>query len=151
MAHRDLGNCNHRKHYQVYKLTEKILNLLKNATDDTIDVCDKTTAIDIVSGRKNKIESELLRAKKAYLAGVFELDEYTEIKSKLENELGELNSINIEDNSNEIRRKELSEKIKTVLDGINNLENIIEQRNLLFTIVKEIKIAPESIEIVYNI
>jgi short-subunit dehydrogenase involved in D-alanine esterification of teichoic acids len=106
--------------------------------------------INIVTGRKERIENELKRAKQAYLSEVFDLTEYSELKNRLEAELKDILVIqNDEGTQSKIKHELLLTQLKNVLESFEATEDINEKRNILLKVIKEIKISPNNIEIVY--
>ena len=109
---------------------------------------------------------------------MFELAEYGDIKSKLEQELKELAEVEVSDDvqnqlaevevsddvqkqlaevevSDDVQKQEkqdkLMDKISNVLEAMNSTDNSNEKRKYLQQIIKEIRISPNNIEFIYNI
>jgi site-specific DNA recombinase len=144
-------NCPHSKYYPVDKLEKGILKSLKTITKKKLVNCDIKEIIstnDILSNQKNKLSTELSRAKQAFLAGVFTLEEYTEIKNKVESDIANIeNSIS----SKEDKAGKMKKKITNMMDKFNQAETIIEKKNVLKEIIETIYISPESIDIHFTL
>ena len=89
----------------------------------------------------DKINMELSRAKQAYISGVFELDEYRELRSELE-----LQKKDIESSFSRVptplsdaeKRCILTKKIKSVWDLYETVQTAEEKRTILQTFIKQI-------------
>ncbi|MGE5631365.1 MAG: recombinase family protein [Caulobacteraceae bacterium] len=110
-------------------ILENIHNILTNANTE-IDIYNEDA---IIYNRRQQIQNELERAKKAYLAEVFTLEEYSKEKVRLENELSLLETKNT---SSDIVRK----KIKNMLDEYRECKTIQEKKAKLQSVIKEIKV-----------
>lgn len=134
----NLATCSFKK-YIPLKIEQKILEQLTLETEYDTDIVaqSQTTINDIYDTRKDRINKELQRAKDAYMAGIFTLDEYSKIRIKLENELKDLEKTIIPCPNNDKKNK-----IQETLKKIDEIEpdNIIERKKLLKSIIRSISI-----------
>lgn len=141
-----VNRCTNNKRYNAEQFEPYIINYLKEIMSELpteIQIKQKVDIIQILKDRKNKILAELNRAKKAYLAGVFTLEEYTDIKNNLDKELKETNK------PTETNREAFKDKIKTILDEFEAAETPPEKRTVLKKIIDVIYIYPDKIEIIF--
>jgi site-specific DNA recombinase len=147
-AHVDsVQRCTHSKSYNVKDIEKHILSSIKGITKKVLLDCDikeKVSVNDVLSNQKNKLSMELSRAKQAFLSGVFTLEEYTEIKNKVE---ADMVSIENSLSKKEDKADKMKIKIKTVMDKYNNAETISEKKAVLKEIIEYISISPDSIDI----
>lgn len=102
----------------------------------------------------DKINMELSRAKQAYISGVFELDEYRELRSELE-----LQKKDIESSFSRVptplsdaeKRCILTKKIKSVWDLYETVQTAEEKRTILQTFIKQICIYRDRWEVIFYI
>jgi site-specific DNA recombinase len=143
--------CTHRKHYSVVKLEEYILNYIKRVSkglENDYEV-KKSAVIDVLSSRKEKVQTELEQAKKAYLAQVFSLEEYSEIRNKLTKELEELEQTKPASNNND--KKTLRHNIKSDWNEFEKCETIPEKRSILKRFVDKILVSRDKISVIFYI
>jgi site-specific DNA recombinase len=149
-AQRCDGTCNHRKSYKSDILEHNINMLIKNIltqkkiTAHTVKKPVETN--NMLELRIEKINTEIERAKKAYLAGVFELDEYNETKTNLQHEIKEI-------------KQEIKQAIKTpnidvvqarnIYEKYINETDICKKRTILQALVEKIIISPDKPPEVY--
>jgi DNA invertase Pin-like site-specific DNA recombinase len=149
-------DCTHSKLYQHDKLEQHILDELRKilvSTDIAINVVDtKINEITtFVKNKKLKLQNELERSKRAYLSNVFSLEEYAEIKTRLEKELSEIQS---DENINEEERqkenaKQIKIKIMNTWDKLNSTEDVQIKKALLQEFIQSIFITPEKIDMYF--
>jgi site-specific DNA recombinase len=146
-----ISNCKHNKCYPVDKLENEILKSLKNISKKTLVDCnikENVSINDVLSNQKDKLSMELSRAKQAFLAGVFTLEEYTEIKNKVETDISNIeNSLS----SKEDKAGKMKKKINNIMDKYNQAETIIEKKNILKEIIECIYISPDKIYIDFTL
>ena len=111
----------------------KIENIKENKPD-----------IDILSIRREKLQKELERAKQAYLSGVFELQEYSDIRNKLEKELEEINIS--EPNKLKLEEK-MRKKIVSLWDKFESVKTIPEKKAILKEFIDCIYISRDGMHI----
>jgi hypothetical protein len=80
--------------------------------------------------RKAKLEKELARAKQAYLSEIFTLEEYGELKQRLEKELNEIT----------ILPEKEKHEIKTLYDSFVNAGTMSEKKAMLKQFINTITI-----------
>lgn len=139
--------CTNSKNYKAIKLENEISNILhdfmlnKSDIDFEIEKNKDTTINEILENRKIKIKTELDRAKKAYLAGIFELDEFTDIKNSLTQELEELKKETKPNTNNRKNEKKLlRQQLKTIWDEYTTEQDVCKKRSLLKNIINSITI-----------
>ena len=88
------------------------------------------------------------RAKEAYLSGIFELEEYSTIKNRIEKELLEIGKQNSERN----HAPDIREKIRKAMEEFNLLpeSDIVSRKKLLKTFIDNISISRNGITITYR-
>lgn len=143
MAKRDKTMCNHNKNYKaipfeghVIEQIREIINKRKNLT-----IKETVNLKDVIEARKEKISKELDRAKKAYIAGVFDLCEYRELKEKLEFEISEVKAP-------EPNQQEVKNKLLNILEEYESEKEPNKKRMILKKIIQEIRVSPDNIEVI---
>lgn len=114
-------------------------------------VCDFT---DTAKKQLEKIQTELIRAKNAYMSGIFELEEYREIRSDLERKqkMLELESCAAQPPVSEKEKQEaLVKKIKSAWDLYKTVQTAEEKRTILKTFIKRINIYRDRWQIIFYI
>lgn len=110
---------------------------------------------DTVKKQIDKIDSELKRAKNAYLNGVFDLEEYREIRSELEKRKKLLTAEfeqAVDSSISDAEQYEiLVKKIKSAWDLYKKVKTAEEKRTILSTFIKEINIFRDKWEVVFYI
>ena len=144
--------CSHTKMYRAEELETAIINQLAKVLENTnirLAVIKSEPICDTLQITKSKLESELSRAKIAYLEKAFTLEEYKEIKLRIEKELQLIKNIptDVPENQNFLR-----EKLKNVLEEFKAipLDNIIERKNCLKRLIHQILIYKNKIEIEFQ-
>ena len=153
-ARRDriVRKCTQRKYIKAARLEDKILqhitNILKSKTVN-IEAPTKETIIPIAD-RKEKILQELERAKVAYIRSVFSLDEFTEIKTRLENELKLVESEDIKPKTQKVNIKP---HIKTMLQELKSIpeDEILKRKAVLQKYIDRINYTPKELNIIWHI
>lgn len=140
--------CNFRKHFNAKKTNKRVLEDLERISNDTsIEIKTKTKVniSDIIGNYSTKIQIELKRAKEAYIAGVFELEEYSQIRTKLEKELKEISS----STPSQISQEDPREKIKKAMILFYSFpeDDIVNRKKALRTIIEYISIGRNGIDI----
>ncbi len=138
--------CNYQKHYLAKKMHIKIIKYLDDVADGKIlDYKTKRNVkiVDIVDNYSGKIQKELQRAKEAYIKGIFDLDEYSQIRLKLEKELKDLS------NSTPTPKLDIVDEIKNAMLKFHAIpeEDIVNRRLVLKTIIDYIVIGKNKIDV----
>lgn len=111
-------------------------------------------AEDSTKKKIEKINTELKRAKDAYLNGVFDLDEYREIRQSLESRKRILEAIPdapaVHQPANE-KEEILRKKIKSAWDLYEMVQTAEEKRTILKTFIHQIRIYRDKWEVVFYI
>jgi site-specific DNA recombinase len=139
--------CSHSKNYNTEKLENYIFNDLKTITKKVLVNCnikENISVNDVLSNQKNKLSMELSRAKQAFLSGVFTLDEYTEIKNKIDADMAIIEKSLA---SKEDKAGKMKVKIKNAMEKFEQAETIPEKKNILKEIIECIYISPDKIYI----
>lgn len=109
---------------------------------------------DTAKKQIEKIDTELKRAKNAYMNGVFDLEEYREIRTELEKrkkiltaESDKVSATVTDTDQYEI----LVKKIKSAWDLYKKVKTAEEKRTILSTFIKEINIFRDRWEVVFYI
>jgi len=97
----------------------------------------------IVHNRRQQIESELEKAKKAYFADIFSLEEYAQEKARLEDELRILESKKV---GTDIVR----DKIRNMLDEYKECKSVVEKKTKLQSVIKIIKVFEDSYSVEFH-
>ncbi len=158
--------CNHRTHYipgqphpcsnhkyrAAAKLQKYVEDFIKTHVLDHIDsdlrVSRKTPITGILDARKEKVIAEKSRAKAAYLAGVFTLDEYTDLKNNHDAELAEVQLLK----EKEAKGPDLEifrSKVKSAWDEYELAETPPEKRRILQKFIESILLFEDRIEIIF--
>ena len=115
---------------------------------------EKVKPADASKSQIEKINAELKRAKDAYLSGVFDLDEYREIRQGLEKNKKILEA-KTEDAPAPLQANEkediLRKKIKSAWDLYRNVQTAEEKRTILKTFIHKILIYRDRWEVVFYI
>jgi site-specific DNA recombinase len=150
-SHTDNPNrCQHRKCYSTKLLEEHLLkeikHMVKSVKAMNVNIIERNSVEDILINQKNKMEIELDRIKKAYIAGVFSLEEYQEEKNRI---LDQIKSIELSEKQNTDKEKEkrFQQKARTIWEEFEQLETIEERKLCLKKIIDVIYITSEGIDI----
>lgn len=109
---------------------------------------------DSAKKKIEKINAELKRAKEAYLSGVFELDEYREIKKALEDRKKIIEALPATPETHQpANEKEeiLRKKIKSAWDLYETVQTAEEKRTILKTFIHKILIYRDKWEVIFYI
>lgn len=145
------SGCTNNKHHQAVKLEKLVLDNIKKATEiipDGVTIINKEPVFNLYDNKKKKIEKELKRAKEAYLAGVFSIQEYKELKEKYVAELKEIGKQLKKDTDENLKRK-LQGKIVDAWGRIEAAETAPEKRTILQEFIDRIYIYKDRIEIIF--
>lgn len=146
-SHADAKNrCSFRKYFSTVLLEKHIMDMINSiaaGAEIEYTVKESSSSIDIIANRKEKLIRQIERAKQAYLAGEFTLQEYSEIKAKANKELAEIS----EYKAPEVNRKKVQHKIKTALDRLESCKDIPEKKAVLKMIIESIYVSRDSIDI----
>lgn len=142
--------CPKAKYWPQYELEMHIINSIKDilkSSNFTVKTVNQTSIINIIAQSKTNLEKEIERAEKAYLAGVFSLEKYIEIKKTNEEKIKEI------DNSlkDEMLKKESEHKkqeIQNMLQAFNKAKTILEKQKILKEHIQCIKIG-DTIDIIF--
>lgn len=118
---------------------DSIRNILENANTE-INIYNEDA---IIHNRKQQIQNELERAKKAYLAEVFTLDEYIAERKRLEDEL---QLLEIKNACSDTVRK----KAKNIFDELKECKTTMEKKAKLQSIIREIRIFKDRFAIEFQ-
>lgn len=146
-----LGRCSHTKSYNGRKMDDRILEAIEEAVNNRkyeLNIGRKVEVETFVDNRKVKITQELQRAKDAYLGGVFDLDEYKTLKTKLEAELNQQDTLK---KSEVVCQDDIKGKLKILLEELHGIhpEDIPGRKTILHKIIRKVVIHKDRIEIVY--
>lgn len=152
-SHMDAKNrCTNKIYLNTTKFEAEIIKYIEdvsNGLQQTNDIVKPLDLGEIIEDQKKKINAELARAKKAYLAEVFSLEEYKETKERLEKELKEL-SKPIK-STPKTDSKELQNKIKSVWDKFLLAETPAEKRSILKTFIEHIYVYKDRIRVRFSL
>ena len=154
------GDCRFTKIFDATKLESEVdaylRSVLAGAPISLIVSKDaeKVKPADASKSQIEKINAELKRAKDAYLSGVFDLDEYREIRQGLENNKkiieAETKNVPAPLRANE-KEDILRKKIKSAWDLYKNVQTAEEKRTILKTFIHKILIYRDRWEVVFYI
>lgn len=151
--------CLFSKQFNAIKMEADIEDYLKRVLNGVeVDLkIEEEKSIDITDFNQKRLEKltqELIRAKTAYIQGIFSLEEYAEIKAKNEREQNKI-KFELEQygktHTNEYNRNKLLEKIKNAWSLYITLETPNEKRELLKTFIKRINVYRDRIEVIFFI
>ncbi|MFT9495498.1 recombinase family protein [Anaerosolibacter sp.] len=139
------------EHLQV-EIEEFIKGIMEGTVDNFNVIREKPVDVgDILEDRLKRLDKELQRAKDAYLAEVFTLDEYKATKDKLEKEktliLDDISKSNT--SKTDVDKSELIQKIKNVWHLYSEADTIPEKRKILMMFIKTINIHRDRIEVIF--
>jgi site-specific DNA recombinase len=141
-AIRYVGKCDWTKSFNTKKLEMEIENILYDFMQGKVNFTPRllqdTSKYSVLANRKKKVSEELKRAKAAYLGKIFDLDEYKEVRQKLENESIELEAEMKRVKLNKVDEDDLSSKVKTIWDLFVNEKDICEKRAILQQVIHRI-------------
>jgi site-specific DNA recombinase len=145
------GKCNFTKQFSSKKLEKRILSDIQHILEDTsikLDIVKREPIEDIITASKQSLEQELARAKQAYLKGVFDLDEYEQIRKKLESDISDLKQTKKSDHPS----REMRKKIKNAMQEFESYpqDDIVNRKLCLQKIIHQIYIHPEKIIIEFK-
>ncbi len=146
-----MNKCENSKHHQVVQLEHDVFEIIKQVAENKVPEIQIKQTVDFNSlyfNRKTKIETELNRAKTAYLSGVFTIEEYKEIKLKCENELKELQQY-LSQGTQENQRNDVINKINNSWDQFQAEETPSGKRKILQTYVDSIIVYRNNIDIIF--
>ncbi|MDD3395382.1 MAG: recombinase family protein [Anaerotignum sp.] len=153
------GDCKLNKLFPAVRLENEIDRYIKAVLSDAsislkIEPEKHVDSLGIIQKGIEKIENELNRAKKAYVGGVFDLDEYRELREELEEKKMDLEK-EINTNSAEIdeekRREILIDNIKNAWSLYENAETANDKRLILQRFIKKILVYRDRFEIIFLI
>lgn len=153
------NGCTFSKLHSVKKV-ESTLNsyleyVLSNSPSDLKIIEDKPIdASDLINKKLIKINSELSRAKSAYIEGVFELGEYKDLKETLEKKIESLEkeiTANTSKANDEKKRRKLLNKMHTVWDLYLEANTANEKRELLKKFIKRVDVFRDRYEVIFYV
>lgn len=149
-SHADSKNrCTHKKYYSIKLLEDYLLEKIKNITLKTLitsNIKESNSIDNILDNQKTKLQQEIDRAKQAFIAGVFSLEEFTEIKNKNESEIENIKKSITQQNDTE-KAKKMKIKIENLMDKFKIAESIPEKKSILKEFIEVIYIGPDLISI----
>jgi len=151
-AHSDSKNrCGHYKFYSVARLEKKILEIIRYHIKQIKNGKGQFNFVDIsnvLEQQHKAAKEELERSKAAYLAKVFTLEEYAEIKNKLECQLEQIALSKSKDTS---QSKQLfMQKAVNAWDRFINCKAIPERKSILKEFIHNIYVDGEDVSILWN-
>lgn len=138
--------CSHNKSYKAEKLEAEIQGIIKEfmrgntKIDLHLNVRNENKENDFLYNRIEKIKQELDRAKQAYLAGVFDLEEYKTTKDNLDKEMKEVKSEMSKPKIKQNTSKILLDKLSNVWEYYVQEQDICTKRAILKSIFDRIEI-----------
>lgn len=155
------SSCGFRKMFNADKmegnLEAYIESILSGAKVDLIIKSDSQPKEleDTAKKQIEKIDTELKRAKNAYLNGVFDLEEFRDIKAELEKRrkilTAESDQISNTSASDAEQYEILVKKIKSAWDLYKKVKTAEEKRTILSTFIRQISIYRDRWEVVFYI
>lgn len=151
--------CRFTKLYDAKKMEDDIDAYIKSILSGaSVELTIKTETVcdfaDTAKKQLEKVNTELNRAKNAYMGGVFDLDEYREIRSELEQQRNKLeaeaNAIP-EPPSEKEKYDILVKKIKSAWDLYETVQTAEEKRTILSSFIKQICIYRDRWEVIFYI
>lgn len=144
------NNCGSFRLHRHNLVDETVIEYIKNVAKKRIaapKIEDKSSnSIDIFTDRIRKIDGEIDRAKKAYLAEVFTLEEYKSTKDKLEQEKAFLETEieNHNKNSENNKLEKLQLKLDNLMTAFEEAETIQEKKNILMKFITRIELCKDG-------
>lgn len=155
------SSCDFRKRFNARKMEENveayIESILSGATVNLVIQTDSQPKEieDTAKKQIEKIDTELKRAKNAYLNGVFDLEEFREIKAELEKRKkilsAEADQIPDTAASDAEQYQILLKKIKSAWDLYKKVKTAEEKRTILSTFIRTISIYRDRWEVIFYI
>jgi len=137
--HENHAKCSHKDFHPVDEVETKVMNKLKNILASNEPIFQMAVNMDyIAKNQTTKLESEINRAKAAYLSGVFTLEEYTKVKSDCGNKLSEIKPDIC---------KDIKQDIRNALQEIEAEELPAKKSAKLKRYIRVIKVYPDKIDI----
>ncbi|MCX7922729.1 MAG: recombinase family protein [Clostridia bacterium] len=144
--------CIHTRIFRTHDLEKKIFEIIHSISPGLVMELDiqgenKANVKELFQERSSRIDKAILRAKEAYLTGVFSLEEFKATKDRLENEKAviqmELSKGDCDGDNNAHER--IPSHIKNVYDMLISLNSPLERKKLLMTFIKCIVVYPDKI------
>ncbi len=154
------GDCRFTKLFDAAKLEQDIDTYIQSILDGApiaLIVSKETESTkqgSSVKSQLEKINTELKRAKDAYLSGVFDLDEYREIRQGLEQSKKALEAKEKKAPAPILANEKeylLRERIKSAWDLYKKVQTAEEKRTILKTFVEKILIYRDRWEIIFYV
>lgn len=142
--------CPQAKYWRQDKLEKYIIDYLKEAINNArlpIQTNNKISITNIITQSKVKLQSEIERAEKAYLAGVFSLEKFIEIKKENEAKIKEFEETIPAEIIKEEDKKHKQE-LKTLLKLLKSKEPIAVKKKTLMQYIQRISVG-EVIDIIF--
>ena len=142
--------CPQAKYWQQDKLEKYIIDYLRHQLNDAklpLQTTNKISITNIITQSKVKLQSEIERAEKAYLAGVFSLEKFIEIKKENEAKIKEFEETIPAEIIKEEDKKHKQE-LKTLLKLLKSKEPIEVKKKTLMKYVQSISVA-DVIDIIF--
>jgi hypothetical protein len=139
--------CSFSKHIQYQQIEEFVINYIEDISKGVRNVdnfIDHST--DVAGERIKKIEIELDRVKRAYLAEVFTLEEYKDEKQRLEDELHLL----LSDKNEEKIKLKMKNKIGTYYDKFRAAKTVQDKKVILQDIIEYIDVYEDALNICFK-
>lgn len=149
MSARSRSICDFSRYYFSEDFEKYVIETLFKLLGDKkskIEIVNPVNMKEIIEDKKYKIMQELTRAKQAYLAGVFSLHEYSEIKTKLDNELSQIGDSN-KDNSEDQYSTDFKEKALSIKEEFKKTKNVAMLKKKLKEYIHEIIVNESDITI----
>lgn len=142
--------CPQAKYWQQDKLEKYIMDYLRESIVNAkmpLQTNSKISITNIITQSKVKLQSEIERAEKAYLAGVFSLEKYAEIKKENEAKIKEFEGTIPAEIIKEEDKKHKQE-LKTLLQLLKSKEPIAVKKKTLMQYIQCISVG-EVIDIIF--
>jgi site-specific DNA recombinase len=140
-----IGKCDFTKGFNVKKFETEFENLLKDIIKRTVKInitqaTPLSSDLEIAKQRLKNIDKELKRNKQAYLSGVFDLEEFKEIKTNLEHEKKELEKKLLEPHKQNIDYDDFVSRLQNSILALKKLDNACDKRNVLKKVIDKVYI-----------
>jgi site-specific DNA recombinase len=142
--------CDFKKYHNSKRFEEYVISEIHKIAFDVdaeIKIFENSNISVFTNNRDSKIKIELKRAKEAYLAGVFTLAEFSEIKIKLEKELADITPKQ-NDSYNSNKTTLVKDKLKKALRKLESINDIPTKKAILREIIHVIEVHPNKISII---
>lgn len=132
--------CTHKKRYPVDVFEEEVIKYLEDLLEQQAPLeTNNNVDIDLIkSTQLKKLEDDLMKAKAAYYAGVFDLVTFADEKKTIENKIFAIKTTATK------KRTDVKEHLTSALEELNSEKNPSKRRLILSRCIDSIYIYPDG-------